>query len=241
MRAWAVIITVLWTMSAQAEQLTLTSGPQQTSLVELYASEGCSSCPPAEKWLSRLKRDPRLWHKLVPVTYAVDYWNDLGWRDPYSNKRWSARQWAYKTAGAVTAVYTPAFIIDGREWRGWFKRRELPTSATKPGVLKVNVDNGNIDARFVPADQHAGPWVLHAAILGFGIETDISSGENAGRTLIHDFLVLNQTDLEASNGQWRMKLPSLSQPLAKQFGLAVWVTQKGDTTPVQATGGWLAM
>ncbi len=239
MRAWVVMITTLWAMSAQAEQLTLTSGPQQTSLLELYASEGCSSCPPAEKWLSRLKQDPRLWHELVPVAYAVDYWNNLGWRDPYSDQRWSARQWAYKTAGAVTSVYTPAFVIDGQEWRGWFKRRQLPTSAAKPGILQIDVNHGAIDARFTPAPGHAGPWVLHAAILGFDIKTDIDAGENAGRTLTHDFLVLNQTHSKPSNGQWHLLLPPVEQPKVKKRGLAIWVTRAADLTPVQAAGSWL--
>ena len=240
MRALFVIISTLWTVFAQAEELTFTSGPQQTSLLELYASEGCSSCPPAEEWLSRLENDPRLWREFVPVAYAVDYWDDLGWRDPYSNKRWSARQRGYNAAGSVSSVYTPAFVINGEEWRGWFSRRVLPTSTVKVGVLKVALDDGDIEARFSPAPNYAGPWVLHAAILGFGITSDISRGENAGKTLTHDFLVLDQADSQPSNGQWRMKLPALTQPLAKKFGLAVWVTKMGDIMPVQATGGLMA-
>ncbi len=68
------------------------SGPEQTALIELYTSEGCSSCPPAEAWMSHLKDDPGLWKQFVPIAFHVDYWDRLGWRDRFSSKRWTERQ-----------------------------------------------------------------------------------------------------------------------------------------------------
>ena len=230
---------MLFAVAAQAAEVTFTSGPRQTTLVELYTSEGCSSCPPAEKWFGGLKKDPRLWREIVPVAYYVDYWNYLGWRDPYSSKRWSARQRAYKASGAISSVYTPGFVINGEEWTGWFGPRIIPTSAKTAGVLQVKVKNDVVMARFKPAAKDTGDWVLHVAILGFGIKSEISSGENAGKELIHDFMVLNQVDASSARGRWRLKLPPVTQPFVKKFGIAAWVTKADDMTPVQVVGGWL--
>lgn len=77
-----LLFTLLFTTTQLAAAgLELTSGKQQTTLVELYTSQGCSSCPPAERWLSSLQNDPRLWKELIPVAFHVDYWNYLGWND----------------------------------------------------------------------------------------------------------------------------------------------------------------
>ena len=73
-------------LMAQAGDKTFESGPQRTHLLELFTSEGCSSCPPAEAWLSKLKADPRLWKDFVPLAFHVDYWDHLGWRDPFAAK-----------------------------------------------------------------------------------------------------------------------------------------------------------
>src|SRR5687768_10063986 len=78
-----------------AEQIQFQSGPNRTALLELYTSEGCSSCPPAEAWLSRVKSDARLWKEFVPVAFHVDYWDYLGWRDPFGMANYSERQRAY--------------------------------------------------------------------------------------------------------------------------------------------------
>ncbi|MDQ3115241.1 MAG: DUF1223 domain-containing protein [Verrucomicrobiota bacterium] len=67
----------------------------RTHLLELFTSEGCSSCPPAEAWLSKLKDDPGLWRDFVPLAFHVDYWDRLGWRDPFASKVWTSRQYEY--------------------------------------------------------------------------------------------------------------------------------------------------
>src|SRR5579859_7181132 len=86
------------TMKAQDTNLVFESRTQQTALLELYTSEGCSSCPPAEAWLSRLKGSPVLWKDFVPVAFHVDYWDYLGWRDKLGARQFSERQRAYATA-----------------------------------------------------------------------------------------------------------------------------------------------
>src|SRR5437870_9403607 len=127
-----------------AESIRFQSETRQTSLLELYASEGCSSCPPAEAWLSALKEHPRLWKDFVPVAFHVDYWDYLGWKDPFSSKAWSERQSDYAEHWHSDSVYTPGFVLNGNEWRGWLTRDELPRpSSNSAGVLTAHSEDGN--------------------------------------------------------------------------------------------------
>src|ERR1700758_1185011 len=85
------------------------SGVVQTTLIELFTSEGCSSCPRAEKWLSGLKSNPDLWKRTIPVAFHVDYWDHLGWRDRFSKLEFTERQQYYAAAWRNDSVYTPGF------------------------------------------------------------------------------------------------------------------------------------
>src|SRR5437762_13623520 len=118
---------------------TFESGKTQASLIELFTSEGCSSCPPAEKWLSALKLNPDLWKRTVPVAFHVDYWDRLGWRDRFAKPEFTSRQQRYAAAWGGDSVYTPGFVVNGKEWRGWFGGNMTPTSSTKVGVLRVSL------------------------------------------------------------------------------------------------------
>src|SRR6478672_1752441 len=120
-------------LTSQAADRVFESGPQKVHLIELFTSEGCSSCPPAEAWLSKLKTNARLWKDFVPVAFHVDYWDNLGWPDRFAAKPWTERQRTYATAWNTTTVYTPEFVLDGREWHAG----EIPLASTdRPGVLK---------------------------------------------------------------------------------------------------------
>src|SRR6266704_4718971 len=88
-------VVLVGAVNAQNTSLTFQSSGKQTALIELYTSEGCSSCPPAETWLSRLKESPGLWKDFVPLAFHVDYWDYLGWRAPWASKSFSDRQRAY--------------------------------------------------------------------------------------------------------------------------------------------------
>ena len=100
---------------ASGAQFEFQSGEKQVPLVELYTSEGCSSCPPAEAWMGRLKDAPDLWKGFVPVAFHVDYWNSLGWKDRWSSPEFTERQRAYAEAWKSESVYTPCFVVNGKE------------------------------------------------------------------------------------------------------------------------------
>ena len=228
---------------ASAATLELASPVQQAALLELYTSEGCSSCPPADRWLSQFKNDPRLWKNIVPVAFHVDYWNHLGWQDRFSDASYTQRQHGYERYGYLGFVYTPGLVFNGREWRGWFERQGLP--ATKPdniGVLKATIEDNRVTADFDPLGSMPSPLILNIALLAFDQTSDVSSGENRGKKLVHDFVVLDwqQFPKETAKDHYYWTLNGLPRRFpANATGIALWITADNDPTPLQATGGYL--
>ncbi len=242
-----VIMQVLKVM-AGANEITFApavfkSSASQAALLELYSSEGCSSCPPAEKWLGDLKKRPALWTQIVPVAFHVDYWNHLGWPDKFSSKEFTQRQHAYAKNWKSDSVYTPEFVLNGAEWRR--SGDILKASKKLAGVLKVSLaENHKIVATFTPSGSKSAEYKIWLALLGADISVAVKSGENGGRKLEHDFVVLSlqqqrmektATDLVA-NLTLAMNQPIISTP---RFAIAAWVSAADELTPVQATGGWL--
>jgi hypothetical protein len=136
--------------------VSFTSGDGNSSLVELYTSEGCSSCPPAEDWLGHWKDSPHLWKEIFPVNFHVDYWDNLGWPDRFAKAAYTARQRAYAARLGQDSVYTPEFVVDGAEFRGWFHGSPLPDSKAKRGQLTVTVHDGKLSASYAPAAGESG-------------------------------------------------------------------------------------
>ena len=107
------------------------SGPEQVPLVELYTSEGCSSCPRADAWMSGLRTHQDLWKGFVPVVFHVDYWDRLGWKDRFARRTFSQRQYDYAQIWSNESVYTPGVVLGGMEWQGW-RGAERPTARKTP-------------------------------------------------------------------------------------------------------------
>ena len=232
MRAFPSILLIAITLTARAQDRVFESGPTRTHLIELFTSQGCSSCPPAEAWLSKLKNQPRLWKDFVPVAFHVDYWDRLGWRDPFASKEWTARQYQYSAFWKSEGVYTPGFVLDGRE----LMERNVPTSSTdKPGILKLSIVNDKALAAFAPADGATKDVDLHVAALGFDLSTKPTAGENSGRNLRQDFVVLSLVNGKMSGGKVEIEF----KPDSRAGAIAAWVTSPNQIEPIQAIGGWL--
>jgi len=228
-----------------------TSGTERVQLIELYSSQGCSSCPAAESWLGEWVDSDELWTRRVPLNFHVDYWDRLGWPDPYASADHTERQQRYARLLGMPAPYTPGFILDGREWRGFFSRAPLPDPPVgMPGVLRATRTASELAFDYVPrADTRdesapdASELVFHAALLGIGLCDRIPAGENRGRQLRQDFVVLAQSSVRARrdsdgfHGELRLPDSRGFEPL--RFALALWVTERGGLRPLQATGGWL--
>src|SRR5882672_4017645 len=152
---------------AQTNAFKFESPREQTALLELYTSEGCSSCPPAEAWLSGLKDSPRLWKDFAPVAFHVDYWNYLGWKDRWSDAAFAERQRAYAQLWHSANIYTPEFILNGKEWQNWFSGRSGPKSGgVRNGVLTVTATGANRwSPSFAPEKMSQAHYEIHAALL----------------------------------------------------------------------------
>jgi hypothetical protein len=233
-----LLLIVATAFSARAGEIVFESKPTRSHLIELYTSQGCSSCLPAEEWMSGLKNQPRLWQDIVPVAFHVDYWDHLGWRDPFASKLWTERQADYSVRWKSESVYTPAFALDGKEWH----YGKLPDASTEtPGVLKIAVDGERVTATFKASPNSAGRYDIHVARLGFSLTSDVTAGENSGKKLSHDFVVLGLTNetLKAGAKELKLPVPTQKSTVDPRTAIAAWVTQAGQLEPSQAVGGWL--
>src|ERR1700751_4536314 len=167
-------------------------------LVELFTSEGCSSCPPADALLERLDRSqPTGGADLIVLSEHVDYWNDIGWKDPYSSHEYSERQSAYAAQFGLGSIYTPQMIVDGHfEFVGSDERRakQAIQNATKVMKTPVSISSRLSDKKMTVFRIETGPLASSSTAESAGIflaiaddsdESHVSRGENAGRTLKH--------------------------------------------------------
>ena len=236
-------VLVVALASARAEPLVFQSSENRVALLELFTSEGCSSCPPAETWLSGLRSAPGLWKEFVPVSFHVDYWDYLGWRDPWASKAFSNRQREYVRHWHGDSVYTPGMVLNGQEWRSWSEQKDGPRpSPKKSGVLLVkSADHANWQITFSPPERDKHGYEVHVALLTNELISEVKSGENRGRRLRHDFVVtdLATHPLTSHGDRFETEFALMvAKPQAHQ-AIAFWVTQRGSLEPLQAVGGWL--
>jgi len=231
-RLAVVLLALTYLLPARAGDRVFESSPQKVHLLELFTSQGCSSCPPAEAWLSKLKAESQLWKDFVPIAFHVDYWDRLGRRDPFAAKEWTARQYEYSAKWKSESVYTPAFVLDGRESQA----RSVPISSRdKPGVLKLTLANDKAFAEFNPTNGAAKDFDLHMAMLGFDLNSKPTAGENNGRNLHQDFVVLSLTNQKMPDGKAEISF----QPDSRAGAIAAWITPPNQLEPIQAVGGWI--
>lgn len=221
-----------------ANAVEFSSGSAKVNLIELYTSEGCSSCPPADQWLSKLKNENGLWEKFIPMAFHVDYWDYLGWKDAFAEAKHAVRQQNYASHRHVSSVYTPAVMLNGRGWRGWrFFNDHNKKSEQKPGVLTASLTNEKLNVTFSSNKTSHSPLILNVALLGTNLKSHVIAGENEGEFFTHDFVVLKHIQQKSERvNQWQLEH---SFQKTKATAIAIWINQKGDPTPIQATGGWL--
>lgn len=230
---------------AAAQSQRIESPTHRVALVELFTSEGCSSCPAADRWLSGLVDDERLWQQVVPVAFHVDYWDYIGWPDRFARPAYSQRQRDYARSGNVRSVYTPGFVVHGEEWRGWFRRPVLRLADQPPAgtiVLDVAADGAQVAASYSAGGDESGALDMHLVVLGFGLTTAVKDGENEGRILTHDFVVLGYRRIRMSGTSPHFSATSTmpeTQITSPRQALAAWVSRRGEQAPLQAAGNWL--
>jgi hypothetical protein len=189
--AWAALSPVV----ALAENAcTVRSGASVPPVVELYTSEGCSSCPPADRWLSTLKRDAAI----VALAFHVDYWDRLGWKDRFASPTFTQRQANEQARNGADFSYTPQIVLDGQDHKGWRSDRSPSSKAARPAAWVDVVVTRTEESYFATIvsqrpQQLAAFWAVtendHASV--------IKAGENEGVTLQHDYVVRQYAPIAA--------------------------------------------
>ena len=177
------------------------SGAGTVALVELYTSEGCDSCPPADRWLATTFRDPGAARRAVPLAFHVDYWDRLGWKDRLATPAHTERQYAAMRANRARFVYTPQVLVQGRDVPGWRGPERGVAAAVaaanaRPARAEIALEAapraGGLTAKAtvrVPAAADRSGATIHLALVESGLVSDVKAGENAGARLSHDHVV----------------------------------------------------
>ncbi len=237
--AQAVTVLAMATLTTAQAASTSCASPDATApklIVELYTSEGCSSCPPADQWLAALPRDG----SVLALAFHVDYWDSLGWADRFADAAYTGRQRHLQASSGARFVYTPQLIVGGRDFPGW---RQLPATALVTSAPALPADAPSLRLRREGAQlvaevgaggsgQLAGYW----ALLEDGHQSRVAAGENAGQALRHAHVVRRYQPVAAWRAgqaqQWRWAVPGVSAGHAAQ---AVFVlTDAGGGQPLRA-------
>lgn len=173
------------------------SGEYTTALLELYTSEGCSSCPPADEWLTTLPTHQSVPEKVVPLALHVDYWNHLGWVDIYSQKKFSERQSRRTFLKQTSSVYTPQVMLNGHVLPRWRQQAGVtiplvnatPSHADIALEIKRDAGQADISVNAKTRNNYRGQAELYVAVYERNLVRRIEAGENRGRTIRHDFVV----------------------------------------------------
>jgi hypothetical protein len=219
MQAALVAAMVMATTAAQAQTCAAESSPTvKARVIELYTSQGCSSCPPADRWLRGIAAQPAS-HAVVPLSMHVKYWDYIGWKDPYARDEFTARQRWLAQINRNNTVYTPGVFLDGTEWAQWSssasQQDKLKAGASNAPLASIQVSvsrnaaagdviasvsaqameaalkpNGTSTSTNVNVGKQGSPRLaLFVALTQSGIGNAVNAGENKGEHLLHDHVV----------------------------------------------------
>jgi hypothetical protein len=191
-----VLVTV--TYAAEPRQLTAQSGPHTVALLELYTSEGCNSCPPADTWVRSIPSRGFRPDQVIPLAMHVDYWNYLGWPDRFSQPIFTQRQRTIAAQHRSRTIYTPQVILQGKDFRNWSSLKEQVKRINRT-MARANITLHVVQEQSTALDivaevmvpettsrQHAAMYV---ALYQNNLHSVVTGGENSGHTLHHDFVV----------------------------------------------------
>lgn len=202
MRTLPFLLGLMVSLPAPAAECVARSGSHAVPVIELFTSEGCSSCPPADRWLSSFAAVAGT-GRVVPLAFHVDYWDHIGWKDAFASRRGTERQREIQRAAGARYVYTPQVVLAGRDFPGWrshgswssalesIERR--PAAASIELALKVDPASGIEVASEARLASHgaakAADLVVVVAATQNGLASRVTAGENRGERLQHDFVV----------------------------------------------------
>jgi len=253
----ALMLSLAPAGAAHAASCETHSAASRTQLIELYTSEGCSSCPPADKWLSALVPKVVAAEEVVPLAFHVDYWDRLGWRDRFAEPGYTARQYAGAKASGSGFVFTPQVVLAGRNYGAWGNSSSLQRDVR---LARAAVPDASITLRQqavaagkvefeVQAQLRQGASAnevrIYAALFQNGLVSEVGRGENSGSRLHHDYVVRSLLYSKAIDPtgkikfQERFTLPEDAQ--VKAMGVAVFAQDVKTGTVLQVMAAPLCL
>jgi len=236
-----MLASLLATPAFAGNSIVVNSGDHQIAVVELYTSEGCSSCPPADRWLSKLATAPREELDIRALSFHVDYWDYLGWKDRFSSADFTRRQRELGANNLQRTIYTPEFFVNGEETRGSGKilDRIQQSNQTNPPLdlqLTVSRDEDTLVLLLQSPSRRETPGQIHHRYLVYenNLSTNVERGENSGKVLHHQQVVryMSPPSSLQDHNRHRIEIGPDWQP--ENVGVAVLVTSPGDRQYLQA-------
>ncbi len=210
---------------------------QPFAVVELFASEGCSSCPPADELLRRITEQARRDGKRVfPLSFQVDYWNELGWVDPFSSPRFTERERRYAKILGTRSVYTPQMIINGMNvFVGSdqnLAEKYINQYLEIPSLNTITLEIKKKGARQIEVNYRCESLtpetVLNFALVERGFQNNVTAGENAGRLLRHDNVVLEFKTIPFTEKEGRIIFEKPNSDDPSRFSIIVYLQNPND-------------
>ncbi len=204
------------------------SGKHLTPVIELYTSEGCSSCPPADKWLSSLKGKD-----VVAQAFHVGYWDYIGWVDRFATPANTQRQRAIAALNGLRNIYTPQLVRNGHDWRD-YSRAAVPSGPSQADITLRRVgDKDTFDASIVPA-AGVQSWSAYWTVTEHGHNSRVKAGENSGEFLQHDFVVRQYTPVGTYQGSQSLRFSAIAAQPDHPRQINLVVSDAATAEPLQA-------
>jgi hypothetical protein len=239
MKPFLILCFLISSSIQAADQISVSSKSFQLPVVELYTSEGCSSCPPADEWLASLKKMSDKGLDVLPLAFHVDYWDYIGWKDRFASAANTSRQRLLGANNSQRSIYTPEFFVDGKEARG---TRSVISAIEKSGQLPVPIEL-NMAIKSVGNElivelgsQRQENNLLHHRFFIYenNLETRVLKGENAGEHLKHQAVVRYMSPAKTLKTANLYKIPIDDKWNTIQAGIAVVITTPGSNQYIQA-------
>jgi hypothetical protein len=244
---WLLALSAFFTPPLLAAECSASSGAQSVALLELYSSEGCSSCPPADRWLSKLSAHGFSTDRVIPLALHVDYWDYIGWKDRFAKPGFAERQREMAALGRSSVVYTPQVMLNGRDYRSWGSavRFESDIAAINrnpaPAIIKLAINQpgtGSIEVSATAKALKQGSMVLYVALYENNLSTVVKAGENSGASLHHDYVVrewLGPYSIDdKTTSPWQQKLALKPDWKVKDMGAVAFVQNRASGEVLQA-------
>jgi hypothetical protein len=245
------LLTVIAAVSSAFINLSKAPGNKGFAVVELFTSEGCSSCPPADGLVAKLQKEST-GKPIYILAFHVDYWNHLGWKDVYSNADYSKRQRDYAHYLKISSVYTPQIVVNGKKefvgseegtLRNALKaelQKEAPAQLT---LTNIKADQKQVQVHYQAAGNGSNSVLLLALVQKFA-QNPVKAGENRGRTLSHVQIVQKLRNIALSNnksGTENIALPNGFNPQTWEIIGLIQNTNSGEITGAARAGFPLAI